>query len=179
MASGFSVMNGRQNTCVAMRFKEERSHQLYKEASDELGLCAQNVQNIRHFVNFLKEGWNCGCDPSLTNFFIKSSLAHCVSEPILKVGQPAATIPCLLGSRRRPPRSSGSLVVLSFVRRAQVLACLLAGWLAGYGGGVGLLQPNPRLASHALDARALATGPVDEHGTCSVCCGIRSSSQRE
>jgi hypothetical protein len=86
MASGFSVMNGRQNTCVAMRFKEERSHQLYKEASDELGLCAQNVQNLRHFVNFLKEGWNCGCDPSLTKLFIKSSLAHCASEPILKVG---------------------------------------------------------------------------------------------
>lgn len=80
----------------------------------------------------------------------------------------ASSTPSVVGLSRRP-----------FVRSSCPGACLLASWLAGYGGGVGLLQPNPRLASHALDARALATGPVDEHGTCSVCCGIRSSSQRE
>jgi hypothetical protein len=70
-------------------------------------------------------------------------------------GQPAATIPCLLGSRRRPPRSSGSLVVLSFVRRAQVLACLLAGWLAMV---VGLGFCNQTLASH----RTLSTPELSQ-----------------
>lgn len=93
-------------------------------------------------------------------------------------GQPAATIP----SPPWAPSSSPSVVGLSrrpFVRSSCPGACLLASWLAGYGGGVGLLQPNPRLASHALDARALATGPVDEHGTRSVCSGTRSSSQGE
>ena len=80
------------------------------------------------------------------------------------------------------PSSSASVVGLSrrrFVRSSSPGACLRASWLAGYGGGVGLLQPNPCLASHALDARALATGPVDEHGTRSVCSSTRSSSQRE
>ena len=33
MAGWFLVKNGHQNTCVAMRFEEERRHQLYKEAS--------------------------------------------------------------------------------------------------------------------------------------------------
>ena len=63
-------MNGRQNTCVAMRFEEERRHQLYKEASDELGRYAQNARNIRFICKFHKEGWNCGFDPSLTNYFL-------------------------------------------------------------------------------------------------------------
>jgi hypothetical protein len=39
-----------------MRFKEERSHQLNKEASDELGLCAQNVQNIGLICKFPQRG---------------------------------------------------------------------------------------------------------------------------
>lgn len=82
--------------------------------------------------------------------------------------QPAP--PCLgpVVDRRAPSSSFRSFVVPR---------CLLAGWLAGYGGGVGLVHPNPRLASHALDARALATGPVGEHGTRSVCSSTRSSNK--
>lgn len=36
--------------------------------------------------NILKDGKDCGLDPSFIKFLMKSSLACRVSEPILKIG---------------------------------------------------------------------------------------------
>jgi hypothetical protein len=41
--------------------------------------------SIRVCAKILKEGQNCGFDPSLRKLSIKSSLAHHASERILKV----------------------------------------------------------------------------------------------
>ena len=36
-------------------------------------------------ISHLKEGQNCGSNPSLRNLFVKSLIAHHAPEPILKV----------------------------------------------------------------------------------------------
>ena len=81
-------------------------------------------------------------------------LGRGIVRPALVGSQPQPA-PASLGRVVDPPRSSGSLVVLSFVRRAQVLACLLAGWLAMV---VGLGFCNQTLASH----RTLSTPELSQ-----------------
>ena len=81
-------------------------------------------------------------------------LGRGIVRPALVGSQPQPAPPSL-GRVVDPPRSSGSLVVLSFVRRAQVLACLLAGWLAMV---VGLGFCNQTLASH----RTLSTPELSQ-----------------
>ena len=86
-------------------------------------------------------------------------LGRGIVRPALVGSQPQPAPPSL-GRVVDPPRSSGSLVVLSFVRRAQVLACLLAGWLAMV---VGLGFCNQTLASPRI---ARSRRPSSRNWTC-------------